>query len=86
MPRLPSGREIGADPTPLRELLKGAARGFNAHHIMAIDSAEDLLGWLEMLALDAAEPPAGGSWTGASSPTSRRGALPIGRRWRRSSR
>lgn len=59
MPRLPSGREIAADPAPLRELLKGAASGFNAHHIMAIDSAEDLLGWLEILALDAPEPHTG---------------------------
>jgi hypothetical protein len=53
MPRLPSGREIAADPAPLRELLKGAASGFNAHHIMALETAEHLLGWLELLALDA---------------------------------
>jgi len=56
MPQLPSGTHIAADPAPLRELLKGAASAFNAHHIMALESADDLLAWLDMLVLDPDDP------------------------------
>ena len=49
---LPSGTHVAADPAPLRELLKDADSGFNAHHIMALESADDLLAWLDMLVLD----------------------------------
>jgi len=56
MPQLPSGTHVAADPAPLRALLKGAGSGFNAHHIMMIESADDLLGWLDMLVLDPDDP------------------------------
>lgn len=52
MPMLPCGTHIAADPDPLRELLEGVGSGFNAHRIMSLESADDLLGWLDMLVLD----------------------------------
>ena|SRR5689334_13452194 len=51
MPALPSGRHVAVDPAPLRKLLVDAASPFNAHHLMALQSVDDLFRWLDLLTL-----------------------------------
>ncbi|MBS0327433.1 MAG: hypothetical protein JSS46_12955 [Proteobacteria bacterium] len=55
MPTLPSGLELAVDPAPLRELLTDFASPFSAHHLMALQSVDDLLRWLDVLILRPAE-------------------------------
>ena len=51
MPTLPSGLEIAVDPAPLRQLLTDFASPFNAHHLMALQTVDDLFRWLDVLTL-----------------------------------
>jgi hypothetical protein len=51
MPKLPSGLEVAVDPAPLRQLLTEFASPFNAHHLMALQTVDDLFRWLDVLIL-----------------------------------
>ena len=55
MPTLPSGLAVAVDPAPLRKLLLDFDSPFNAHHLMALQSVDDLLRWLEVLILKPAD-------------------------------
>jgi hypothetical protein len=51
MPTLSSGLEVAVDPAPLVKLLLDFASPFNAHHIMALHTADDLFRWFDVLIL-----------------------------------
>lgn len=85
MPALPSGQHIALDPAPLNNLLCDATSPLNAHNVMAIQQADDLMLWFDVLVLKpadvltadervAARPVAGGSWRPATGAVARRPA------------
>ena len=55
MPALPSGQHVAVDPAPLNKLLLESNSPFNAHHVMAIEQADDLLRWFDVLLLKRAD-------------------------------
>lgn len=49
MPMLPSGQHVGIDPGPLTEAIRNADSGAGVHHLMAINTPEDVWRLLEIV-------------------------------------
>lgn len=49
MPMLPSGQHVGIDPGPLLDVIRSADSGAGVHHLMAINTPEDMPRVLEIV-------------------------------------
>ena len=49
MPKLPSGRQISLDPSPLQKVVKDAVEGLGTHRLMVLESFGDLFEHIRVL-------------------------------------